>query len=83
MSCRTERFGLQSMLARTVSRSLWVSSCLVLSVQAAWSEEEKPLWELGLGMAVVSFPAYRGSDQNSTMLLPAPYFIYRGELFQS
>jgi len=64
-------------------RSLWIASGLVLGVQVAWSEEEKPLWELGLGMAVVSFPAYRGSDQSSTMLLPAPYFIYRGKFFKA
>jgi outer membrane scaffolding protein for murein synthesis (MipA/OmpV family) len=40
---------------------------------------EKPLWEAGLGAGVLSFPDYRGSDQQRTYLLPIPYFVYHGE----
>lgn len=39
------------------------------------------LWEMGLGVGAVSFPDYRGSDQQKTFVLPVPYFIYRGEHF--
>src|SRR6476660_2888628 len=38
-----------------------------------------PLWEAGAGVAVVDFPAYRGSDQRRTYALPIPYVVYRGE----
>ncbi len=38
-----------------------------------------PLWELGLGLAGVSAPLYRGSNQSQTFLVPIPYFVYRGE----
>lgn len=44
---------------------------------------EKPLWEVGLGVAVIDFPDYRGADERHTYALPLPYFIYRGEVFQS
>jgi outer membrane scaffolding protein for murein synthesis (MipA/OmpV family) len=43
------------------------------------SAENLPLWEAGLGVGVVDFPDYRGSDQRSTYALPIPYFVYRGE----
>lgn len=45
--------------------------------------EEKPLWELGLGIGGVSFPAYRGSSVQRNLPLPAPYVIYRGDLFKA
>lgn len=51
-----------------------------LTAQAA---EEKPLWEAGVGVAAVSFPAYRGSDQRSLFVLPTPYFVYRGEFLKA
>lgn len=50
---------------------------------AALASEEKPLWEAGVGVATVSFPAYRGSDQRHNFLLPSPYFVYRGEFLKA
>jgi len=44
---------------------------------------QKPLWEAGLGVAVIDFPDYRGSDERQTFVLPLPYLVYRGEVFQS
>ena len=38
-----------------------------------------PLWELGVGAAVLYSPHYRGSDQSRTQAVPLPYLIYRGE----
>lgn len=49
-------------------------------VQAA---QDKPLWEAGAGVAAVSFPAYRGSDQRQAFVLPTPYFVYRGEFLKA
>lgn len=45
--------------------------------------QQKPLWEIGAGVGGVSFPAYRGSDQQRSLLLPTPYFVYRGDLFKA
>jgi len=39
---------------------------------------KKPLWELGIGVAGLRLPDYRGSDQSRSYLLPLPYIVYRG-----
>ncbi len=44
---------------------------------------EYPLWEAGAGVAVISFPEYRGSDQRRTFVLPVPYLVYRGEYLKA
>jgi len=60
------------------------SALLLCTVgQPALAAEEKPLWEAGIGVATVSFPAYRGSDQRHNFLLPSPYFVYRGEFLKA
>ena len=38
-----------------------------------------PLWELGVGAAVLYSPHYRGSDRSRAQAVPLPYLIYRGE----
>jgi MipA family protein len=43
----------------------------------------EPLWELGLGVAAVRFPDYRGSDQMSTYALPLPFVAYRGRFLRA
>lgn len=45
--------------------------------------DQKPLWELGLGIGALSFPDYVGSDQQHSYLLPVPYFVYRGEIIKA
>ncbi len=56
---------------------------LVFFVCVAAQADEKPLWEAGLGVGVVAFPDYRGSDQERVYPLPVPYFIYRGDFFKA
>jgi outer membrane protein len=43
---------------------------------------EKPVWEMGAGLALLQMPDYRGSDKNRLYVLPYPYFIYRGDVFK-
>ena len=45
--------------------------------------EEKPLWEAGIGVAVIDFPDYRGSDERHSFILPLPYLVYRGDIIQA
>jgi outer membrane scaffolding protein for murein synthesis (MipA/OmpV family) len=45
--------------------------------------EEKPLWEAGIGVGAMSFPAYRGSDKRHNFLLPVPYFVYHGDFLKA
>ena len=46
-------------------------------VAAGAQAADQPLWELGLGVAWVHLPHYRGSDQSRDWLLPVPYAVYR------
>lgn len=52
-------------------------------VHAQSTVDVPPKSELGLGVAVLQFPAYRGSDQSSTLVLPFPYLEYRGDFFKA
>ena len=59
-------------------------ACLVsLFATSPAIAEQLPLWEAGLGVAAVTFPDYRGADSSSTYVLPAPYFVYRGEYLKA
>src|SRR3984885_11603168 len=58
-------------------------AALALLACASARADEKPLWEAGLGVGVVAFPDYRGSDQEQVYPLPVPYFIYRGDFFKA
>ncbi len=49
--------------------------CLAAPVMAA----VEPEWEAGVGVAMMSIPDYRGSDEGNTYLLPIPYFVYNGD----
>jgi outer membrane protein len=44
--------------------------------------EDKPLWEAGVGAALLHMPDYRGSDEKRTLVLPYPYLIYRGDILR-
>ncbi len=46
-------------------------------------DTELPKTELGLGLVVLHFPAYRGSNQTSVLVLPVPYIEYRGDFFKA
>jgi MipA family protein len=60
-----------------------VATFFALLVTQPVIAEQKPLWEAGIGIGGVSFPAYRGSDEQRSLILPTPYFIYRGEIFKA
>lgn len=50
---------------------------------SAMAREQKPLWEVGAGVAAFSFPAYRGSDKVHNFLMPVPYFVYHGDFLKA
>jgi outer membrane scaffolding protein for murein synthesis (MipA/OmpV family) len=62
--------------------ALPVAVALVCASACALAEQ-KPLWEAGLGVGVLSFPDYRGADRRQTWVLPVPYFVYRGEFLKA
>ncbi|NEX21744.1 MipA/OmpV family protein [Thiorhodococcus mannitoliphagus] len=71
----------------TAAFTRWLLAGIALSLTALAGEAdartEKPLWEAGLGATVLSFPDYLGSDRQRSYVLPLPYFVYRGEIFQA
>lgn len=71
----------QETFALAASRAA-VAAIAVVFANAGFAGE-KPLWELGAGVAALQFPAYRGSDESQSFLLPVPYVVYRGEFFKA
>jgi outer membrane protein len=58
------------------------SLCALLAALPV-AAEPLPLWEAGAGLAAITLPDYRGADTSRTYLLPAPYFVYRGEFLKA
>ena len=50
----------------------------VTAAPTADAASQRPLWELGLGVAALRLPDYRGADQSRSYALPLPYVVYRG-----
>ena len=53
---------------------------LLLSVVHA---EERPRWEVGVGLGGMSLLDYRGSDERRQYVFPVPYFVYRGDVLKA
>jgi len=45
----------------------------------ALEDDLRPVWEAGIFAAAFNSPEYPAADQSQTNVIPAPYFIYRGE----
>lgn len=61
---------------------LLLTAAVSLLATPAFCAELYPLWELGAGIGGLTFPAYRGSDEQRNLLFPIPYFVYRGEILK-
>jgi MipA family protein len=64
---------------------LWIAlaGLFASAASAQNSTEQSPKTEVGLGLAVLQFPAYRGSNQSIYRLLPFPYLQYNGTFFKA
>lgn len=71
----TDDMALKRILKLTLTASLLVP---ILTLA-----EEQPLWEAGIGIGAMSFPAYRGSDKVHNFLIPVPYFVYHGDFLKA
>lgn len=67
---------------RFATRSTALCCGLLVAARLA-TAADLPLWEAGAGLAAISLPDYRGSDERRNYLLPLPYFIYRGEFVKA
>ena len=55
----------------------------VASLAHSANAEQLPLWEFGLGVGVIAFGDYRGSDASHVYPVPVPYLVYRGTFLKS
>lgn len=71
---------------RRTGTALWLATLWAAVANAAPAAPadpvgttQRPLWELGIGVAGVRLPDYRGSDQSRGYALPLPFIVYRGQ----
>ncbi len=56
-----------------------IALLVIALIFSAQVHAEKPLWELGAGLVAFHQPQYPGAEQARNLILPFPYFIYRGK----
>jgi outer membrane scaffolding protein for murein synthesis (MipA/OmpV family) len=64
-------------------RGLLSGLIIVSGLLGTAQADEQPLWEFGLGVGLLVFNDYRGSDTTHAYPLPVPYFVYRGVILKS
>ena len=69
-------------MSRIGPRALFTLTVLLGAVCAP-AQQQKPLWEFGLGAGFLAFNDYRGSDTTHVYPLPVPYLLYHGTYFKS
>ncbi len=74
---------MMSEIASRRAGRLFAAGLGMLALSAGARAEELPLWELGAGVSVLHFPAYRGSEESRRWVLPLPYVVYRGEFLKA
>ncbi len=73
-----------SCLAHAARRgALWICVALALGRAGAAQASEQPLWEVGLGGAVVALNDYPGASSSHVYPLPFGYFLYNGKFLKS
>lgn len=75
--------GAQRKAFTAAERALLCSALVLAGAATCALAEERPLWEAGAGITVLSFPDYRGSNERRPWVLPFPYLIYRGEILKA
>ena len=66
-----------------MARKIFAALAATTLVSVSQASQEQPLWEIGAGVAALSFPSYRGSDQTNNFLLPVPHFTYHGKILKA
>lgn len=55
------------------------SGNIVAQEEISLEDDMRPIWEVGVFAAAFNSPEYPAAGQSQTNVIPAPYFIYRGE----
>jgi len=76
-------FGLSGENIKLCRTIIIVSLVFLFTLPSSiFAQEEKPVWELGMGAGFLYIPDYRGSNEGRPYALPYPYFIYRGDIIK-
>jgi MipA family protein len=67
------------MKARQALLAIALAACVLVLPAISSGQEQKPVWELGLGVGLLNLPDYRGSNESRFYALPYPLLIYRSE----
>lgn len=62
-----------------VDKSAFLVLALLVLLPSQALAYHLPIWELGVGLAGLNLPAYRGAKGRVIYLVPYPHIIYRGE----
>jgi outer membrane scaffolding protein for murein synthesis (MipA/OmpV family) len=65
------------------SRALFLAFSLAVCWAGPGTAKEEPLWEVGLGGAVVALNDYPGASSSHVYPLPFGYFLYNGKFLKS
>lgn len=71
------------LLSGSLMLPLTASSQAIPETSAPQDAPGLPLWELGVGAAALSTPAYPGADSRTNRVLPLPWVQYRGKIFRA
>lgn len=68
------------MLRRTV---FFILTMLLTTSWLQAAEEDRPLWEYGLGVGYARYAQYPSSDEYAELTIPFPTFQYRGQILRA
>lgn len=83
-TCRQQHQGQRfTGLVRRILLVALTGAAILAHNQAFAEKTLLPKWEAGIGAVSATFPFYPGSDQNETLTLPIPFFVYRGDFLRA
>lgn len=65
-----------------MSLRFWLICTFLLPVNSI-ADNDRPKWELGIGLGGIALADYRGSKEYHGLTLPFPYFEYHGEFLKA
>jgi outer membrane protein len=69
-------------IRRSIVVALSIFCFLSPGIALSQEKEQKPVWELGVGVGLLYIPDYRGSNESRFYALPYPYVVYRGDILK-
>lgn len=76
--------GRSAWSAHALGAAVWLACCAAAAQSAdSVPAARQPKWEAGIGGLALTLPEYPASDEYRSLLLPLPYFVYRGRVLRA